>query len=212
LSGKPRQTAIVEYGTPERGFGREATYKIACEDDDEIVQGVLRAARGDPLKTTSNGDPSDSPPTNETDHIPPGGVDFIWARLRDLEAARGWNTAPPPLPTNPTPSDLALPNIDTDTESKSQPTSPLQTTATQTLQRLKTLFHALPPKTLLIAYSGTSDMQPYLRLQQLQALYRREFKVKKWDELSVKWTDTEEQALRKAMEGARRGVGIIAVR
>jgi RNA exonuclease 1 len=49
-------------------------------------------------------------------------------------------------------------------------------------------------------------------LQQLQTQFRKEFKVKKWDELSVKWTDTEEQLLRAAVDSARKGVGILTVK
>ncbi|KEF59473.1 uncharacterized protein A1O9_04317 [Exophiala aquamarina CBS 119918] len=229
LPGKMRQTAIVEYGTPERGFGKDATYKIACEDDDEIVAGVLRAAHGDDLnhniedENGCSGSTLIAPANDETTKraarpsttsthqheipIPTGGADFIWGRLRDLEAIRGWNTAPAPLPENPPPSDLTYTAPASTTENPQ-----LEKAITQTLTRLAQLYTALPPQTLLIVYNGTGDMRPVLKLQQLHAQYRREFKVKKWDELSVKWTDVEEQALRRAVDDARRGWGVIAVR
>lgn len=233
LLGESRQSAIVEYGTPERGFGKDATYKIACENDDEIVRGVLRAAHGDKPGGNGNGvsdatpeNPASDDATTETqapsntveeykDKIPTGGVDFIWGRLRDLEAIRGWNTPPPPLPENPTASDLTYtaPPSPSPSTGEGQSEDPLlETTLSQTLARLAQLYTSLPPKTLLIVYNGTGDMRPVLKLQQLHAQYRREFKVKKWDELGVKWTDVEEQALRRAVDQARRGWGIVAVR
>ena len=225
-----RETAIVEYGTPERGFGKDATYKIACEDDDEIVAGVLRAANGDrpdsndaengvsdaaskdpttTTTTTTNDEATTKPAPVSPTRIPTAGADFIWARLRDLESIRGWNTAPPPLPENPSPSSLSY----TTPAPPTSTTNPeLDNAIIQTLKRLSKLYTSLPAKTLLIVYNGTGDMRPVLKLQQLHAQYRREFKVKKWDELSVKWTDEEEQALRRAVDEARRGWGILAVR
>jgi RNA exonuclease 1 len=35
---------------------------------------------------------------------------------------------------------------------------------------------------------------------------------KKWNELSVKWTDTEEQMLKKACERAREGCGFMCIK
>ncbi len=216
-----RTSAIVEYGTPERGLGKEATFHIGCENDDEIVRGVLRAAHGD----VGNGDEAEEDTlkaqgvdaegsaVKDTEladlTIPPPGVDFIWSRLRDLEALRSWNT---------------LPSDKIDTKSSPSPTSPsapptsedsqigkLNLAKRQTVQRVLNIYTSLPPRTLFIIYNGTNDMRPLLRLQNLHAQYKREFKVKKWDELSVKWTDTEEQEMKKECEKARRGVGILAV-
>jgi len=211
-SGKARESAIVEYGTPERGFGKEATYKIACTTDEEIIQGVIRAANGDPPPGTENesGDNEEEAESNgqgRHDRIPAGGVDFIWGRLRDLEALRGWNIPPAP----PDSESESTATNGTAPDSKESPDE-LHQTASRTLAHLLRLYTALPPRTLLITYSGTSDMRPLLRLQQLQTQFRKEFKVKKWDELSVKWTDTEEQQLRAAVDSARKGTGILAVK
>lgn len=227
-SGKARETAIVEYGTPEKGLGKDATYKIACCSDEEVVTGVLRAANGDDTSSTAR--PDDETEQTRTDGqrlgepIPPGGVDFVWGRLRDLETARGWNTitAPPPPPlatadigssatdAQPPPSASTTPTPAPSTTTTTS--ADVNETAKRTLSHLHTLFIGLPPRTLLVMYSGTADMRPVLQLQQLHAQYRKEFKVKKWDELSVKWTDVEEQKLKVAVGNARCGVGIIAVR
>ncbi|KIV89793.1 hypothetical protein PV10_07168 [Exophiala mesophila] len=262
--GRERQSAFIEYGTPERGLGREATFKIACEDDDQIIQGVLRAAHGDTaaseaLATLTTTEPNSNEPSSNAEQdespesatpqqhptvIPPGGVDFIWARLHELESIRGWNTPPPPLPENPTSADLAfslpsrdhkqeaatngtqnhtpsIPSTCTSTSTSSPKANPpledtnasntLEKTITQTLQRIQKLYSTLPARTLVIIYSGTGDMRPYLKLQQLHAQYRKEFKVKNWDRLSVKWTDVEQQALRSACDKARGGVAAMGI-
>ncbi|EXJ74151.1 uncharacterized protein A1O5_02445 [Cladophialophora psammophila CBS 110553] len=215
-----KTTAIVEYGTPERGLGRDATYKIGCANDDEIVRGVLRAAHGDSVEnsTVAEHGKEDGAEEKRTSHsgegetqdhdqtIPLGGTEFIWARLRDLEAARGWNTLPSDsflAPASSSSSSRPLPSDQTDH---------LRSVMRQTLQRIYQIYANLPRRTLLAIYSGTGDMRPLLRLQNLQAQYRREFKVKKWDELSVKWTDVEEQEMKKECERARRGVGVLAIR
>ena len=209
-----KTSAIVEYGTPERGLGKDATYHVACENDDGIVNGVLRAAHGDlPQEATAEDEEADSQmddidgadvdSVKHNRRIPPGGVDFIWTRLKDLEAVRGWNT------------------LDSDkvTTTTTKPPSPLPSTSPSTLrtaqrltlQRILKIYTSLPPRTLFMVYSGTNDMRPLLRLQNLHAQYKREFKVKKWDDLSVKWTDNEEQEMKRVCEMARRGVGVLAI-
>ena len=47
-----------------------------------------------------------------------------------------------------------------------------------------------------------------------QAKFKKEYNTpgSNWDKLSVKWTDAEDQALRKAVKVARCGVGFIAVK
>ena len=313
--GKARTTAIVDYGTPERGYGKEATVAIGCGSDEEIVKGVERAVNGDPAGELVKG----------------GGVDFVWARLRELEAFRGWannnrgygvvdglhgdgkngsgskrtandgdendgttgerttamatseeesrdgadgasndraagdgeddngaEASAMPAETDGTASDdrkntgselqlvpspnpaqtLAPAEMDgtasADTKNPPPgptlapapappppaPTSPsnhpppptLSTKLTTTISHITRIHGSLPPCTLLIVYSGTGDPREVGRLQKMQTQYRKEFKVKKWDELSVKWTDDEEQALRRAVEGARWGVGFVGVK
>ena len=209
-----RSTAIVDYGTPERGFGKEANFAIGCKDDEEAVTGVIRAVKGDPAG----------------EEIKSGGVDFVWGRLRELESYRGWcnnnreyasvdglhanGTAN--ANTNGTTASTEATTVDpppldgNDRPATSPPT--LQSTLSKTISHITAIHTALPPCTLFIIYSGTGDPREVGRLQKMQSQYRKEFKVKKWDELTVKWTDVEEQALRKAVEKARSGCGFLVVK
>ena len=122
-------------------------------------------------------------------YIPGGGVDFTFAALRDLESIRGWSTHHPP--PSPWPS--------------------LTQAVTNTISHISAIHALLPPCTLLMVYSGTGDPCEMRRLREMQKTFREEYKVKKWDELSVKWTDREEQALKRACGVARRGVSFMSV-
>lgn len=185
--------AIVDHGAPERNFGSMASYCIGCTDDVGVVAGVKRAVLGD----------------EDGSYIPGGGVDFTWARFQELAGVRGWwkdnrrqhvsNQAPPQDPTATTSMDT-LPS----------PPS-LADSVTKTVANIKAIRDFLPPCTLLLVYSGTGDPREMARLQELQRTFKREFAVKKWDELSVKWTDDEEQALKVACRKAREGLGFMTI-
>lgn len=178
--GNGRQGAIIDHGHPERNFGQMASYCVGCNTDSEIVAAVKRAVLGD----------------DDGRYFPGGGVDFTWARLRELEVLRGWRNDDPvatsPQP-NPEPEALA-------------------SAVAQTVLNVQQVWDCLPPCTLLIVYSGTGDPRDMARLQAIQRRYKKEFQTKKWDELSVKWTDVEEQALKAAVKKARSGLGLVAIK
>ena len=178
-----KRGAIVDHGTPEKGFGNTADFAIGCKDDEAIVAGVKRAVLGDSDGTMISG----------------GGVDFTWARMRELEAFRGW-------------SGETRFNKQSTTEqgSDSKPES-LSTAVAKTVERIVSIREALPVCTLFVVYSGNGDPRELIRLQEVQRTFKREYAVKKWDQLSVKWTDTEEQAMKRACKQARDGVGFVCM-
>ncbi|CAD6571093.1 MAG: hypothetical protein ASARMPREDX12_004128 [Alectoria sarmentosa] len=180
--------AIVDQGAPERNFGTMASYCIGCVDDAGVVAGVKRAVLGD----------------KDGCYIPGGGVDFTWARFQELASFRGWwNDNRRPVP-NHTPQD----STSTSTHSASMA---LAEAVTKTVNNVKAVREGLPPCTLLVVYSGTGDPRELARLQEMQRTFKREYAVKKWDELSVKWTDTEEQALKAACRKARESIGFVTI-
>lgn len=182
-----KRGAIVDHGAPEKNYGAMATYCIGCETDLEVVDGVKRAVLGDTDGKT----------------IPGGGVEFTWARFRELENLRTWT------------SESRQQSRSSSTTSSSPPKSPrgseLGTAVSKTVQRIKDVREFLPPCTLFIVYSGTGDPREMQRLQEMQRTFKREYTSKKWDELSVKWTDHEEQALRSACRIAREGLGFVTI-
>ncbi|KAL4900715.1 hypothetical protein BDW74DRAFT_161421 [Aspergillus multicolor] len=188
--GTGRTGAVVDWGSPERGLGAQATVAIGCADDEAVVKGISAAVNGDQTNMS----------------IPGEGVDFTWARMRELEIYRGWCNRIP---------DASNANTSTviETNSAASVSKTLSDVVAQTVSRIKEVYDSLPPCTLFVVYSGTGDPREVSRLQAMHKVFRDEYQSKKpWDELSVKWTDTEEQALKKACERAREGCGFMCVK
>ena len=196
-----RTGAVVDWGNPERGFGAQATASVGCTTDDDVVKGISSVVNGD-----------DTNPS-----IPGGGVDFTWARMRELELHRGWcNRMPDPNHANESTTlnqgaeGTASDPMSTDDPS---PEKALIDTVSRTVSNINRVYESLPPCTLFVVYSGTGDPREVSRLQGMHRTFREEYNSRKpWDELSVKWTDTEEQALKKACERAREGCGFLCVK
>ncbi|CAG8191075.1 unnamed protein product [Penicillium olsonii] len=201
--GEARTGAVVDWGNPERGFGAQATVSIGCQDDEAVVNGVSAAVKGD-----------------EANHsIPAGGVDFTWARLRSLEYLRGWcNRLPDPNNANESssvaPADQVLSTPDPTGEAADpSPSDVLVKTVSQTVSHISRIYESLPACTLFVVYSGTGDPREVSRLQSVHKKHREEFHSgKPWDELTYKWTDVEEQNLKKACERARDGCGFMCIK
>jgi RNA exonuclease 1 len=188
VAPRPKTSAVVDHGSGERSFGAMADYYIACKDDAEIVAGVKRALLGDP----------------DGAYIPGGGVDLTFARLRDLEALRGWWND-----NRDTSKDVDANNANKEQSSPSH--TELTKAVTTTIQQIADIRSFLPPCTLMILYTGTGDPREMARLQQMHRTFKKEYATKKWDELSVRWTDVEEQALRAAVTAARKGLGFVCM-
>ncbi|KAL0257255.1 hypothetical protein SLS55_008065 [Diplodia seriata] len=249
-----RTGAVVDWGEPKRGFGAAAEVCFGCKNDDDVVTNVLKAVNGvpDPMRPVSS-----------------KGVDFVWARMRELEAVRGWWTrtktkdnaellanalsggggdAKPDCTRTDSETVMAeevavkseaaivdavetasaaedtkdqaiAPSSTVDDTLAAVDTSPTEPSAVElaaavqkTAQRLKEMYDELPPCTAFMVYSGSGDPREVTRLQEMKKQFHKEYKVKKWDEISVKWTDTEDQALRQACKRAREGVGFVVVK
>ncbi|KAL4958383.1 hypothetical protein BDW69DRAFT_78780 [Aspergillus filifer] len=192
--GNGRTGAVVDWGAPERGLGANATVAIGCTNDSEVATGISSAVNGNLLNAS----------------IPGAGVDFTWARMRELEIHRGWcNRIPDPRNANESTSI----NVNNENGYSSNPSQTLSTILSQTTSRIKAIYDSLPPCTLFVVYSGTGDPREVSRLQAMHKVFRDEYGFKKpWDELTVKWTDTEEQALKRACERAREGCGFMCVK
>jgi RNA exonuclease 1 len=177
------KTAIVEYGAPEKGLGRLASVLVGCRNDDEVTEGVMRMVKGDDVK-----------------------MNFIFGRLRAMDRV-GERDRSSKIHTATA--------VDTNGENESQireGEKDVDDVVASTVARLGRIHAGLPPSTLFMVFSGPGDMKEVARLQNMQKQYRKEFKVKKWDELSVKWTDNELQALIKATEEARKGCALVCIK
>ncbi|KAG9245563.1 hypothetical protein BJ878DRAFT_500993 [Calycina marina] len=246
-----RSSAAIDWGDIKKGPGSAATFGIGCKNDEDVVKGVIRAVKGDPDGLEISG----------------GGVDFVWARMRELEALKGWwNKNRVVIPTaaasviqpvaveavivteasvassGPPVDDIALaafikqqgaggdlsnakkqtPTVEANTthpkalpppQSPDSKSSAALSAATGALSaRIAEIHASLPPCTALIVYSGNGDPREMSRMNAMRQQFRREYKVKKWDQLSVKWTDDEEQELKRATAAARNGIAFMTVK
>lgn len=192
-----RTGAVVDWGMPERGYGAFATVKIGCQNDEEVVAGVNRAVNGDPDSGNSS--------------IPEGGCDFTFARLRELDLARGFSDRVP----DPQNKGQSIP-IPKDTDSTGPPVLPsssLASAVSSTVSHIQRIYDSLPPATVFVVYSGTGDPREAAELQQIYRQHTKEFRSgTPWDQLSVKWTDVEQQKLHAAVQRARMGIGFMTVK
>ncbi|KAK4197826.1 putative RNA exonuclease 1 [Triangularia verruculosa] len=186
-----KTSAAVEWGDMSRSACNAATVTIPCKSDAEVEAGIIRAVKGDP----------------DGLEVPGGGVDFVWARMRELEFLQGWANRNRPGTTVDEKTDK---NAGADKNGASS----LKECLDALSQRLQRIHAALPPCTLFMVVSGTGDPREMSRLQSMHSQFKKEYNTpgSKWDQLSVKWTSEEEDALRKAVKVARAGVGFLAVK
>ena len=206
LTRSGRVGAIVEYGTPERGLGKSADVHVGCSNDGEIVRGI---------EGVLNRKPEDGPRVN-----------FVWARLKELENAwkqtQGGGSASQQQVQAQAEARAQPNNLDsvsttrpdnTNTTAPPSTTSLLASATASTTSHILSIISSLPPQTLTIIYpSHSPDLSAIQQLHEQQRQFKKEFKVKKWNELSVQWTDREEQMLRGEFARARNGWGLVFVR
>ncbi|KAK9459138.1 uncharacterized protein V1516DRAFT_681069 [Lipomyces oligophaga] len=161
-------SAVVDYGNPGQFHTTDAKTIVSCDNDDQIVKGIL---------------------TEVQRH------DFVWARLRELEVCRRWDSE----------------------ESGVSPQSAadearLEATLQNLNERLTRIWNNLPPTTAVILLSGTGDPREMRRLVDLKAQFQKEYATKKWDQLSVRWTDVENLQLAEAVDIARKGISFVAIK
>jgi RNA exonuclease 1 len=192
--GEGRVGGVVDWGTPGWANGSGAKVNITCASDTEVTNAVIRCVKGD----------------DDGKVVPGGGLDFVWGRLRELEAVRGWWNGNRNHVEGVGAAAASGTSLGEDGGLSSA--GELRQAVIKTISHLEAIHEALPPATALIVYSGSGDPREMAKLNAVNQQFKREYKVKKWDELSVQWTDTEEQALKAAVKEARSGIGFLCVK
>lgn len=197
-SGK--SSAAVDWGDPNSTFLKAATVRIACHSDADVEAGILRALRGD----------------HDGLAVPGGGVDFVWARMRELEALRGWWNRNKTGADDPNGPPATADERDGDDSTTTTGRSPLESCLHGLAQRLVRVHAGLPPCTAFLVFSGTGDPRDMSRLQAMQAQSKKEHSHhapgSSRDRLGATWGQAEDEALRAALRRARRGIGFIGVK
>ena len=198
-----RTGAVVDWGHPEKGAGASAAVHIGCHGDGDVVDGIMTATTG----------------SEDGKIVPIGGVDLVWARLRAVEFFQGWRNSDTYLKQNDHPADLTASGQDGTRETNARKDEDsgnevrdLSATLSKTATQISYIYNNLPPCTVFVVYSGSGNPREMCRLQSVRQQFRAEYQTKKWDQLSVKWTDTEEQELRTSTRRAREGFALIAVK
>ncbi|OAA60966.1 RNA exonuclease 4 [Niveomyces insectorum RCEF 264] len=215
-----KSTAAVDWGDARRTLCGEAGIVLGgCRSDADVEAGVLRAVHGDPDGAV----------------VPGGGADFVWARFRELEALQGWwnrnklaTLAAASDDQGPPSREMlqALLDIDearakeeaaaaeTETEGEPATSNLLERCVRSVARRIERIHAQLPPCTALLVFSGSGDPRAMSRLQAQRAQHKREYHTPgvKWDEISVSWTDDEQQLLQRAVRRAREGIAFVTVK
>lgn len=186
--------AVVDWDEPSRGFGAVAQVALGSRSDQEVVENI---------KLVLGQEASDK--AGRT-----GKVDFVWGRLRELELARGW--------WNEAFGDTEKLRAEAMTRlglSRVKPEADgpeLTAIVSETVDKITKIWESLPRGTAFIVYTGTGDTREVRRLQGMHRTFRQEYQSKKWDDLTVKWTDGDDHDLSDACREARRGVGFMVVK
>jgi len=118
------------------------------------------------------------------------GHGFVWSRLKDVENAAKWKDS---CSSETTEEDMepALMRFDAN---------------------IHRLWEGLPPCTALMVVSGSGDPREMSRLFAKKKNYEAELKVKRYDDIQVKWMDEDQQAYTMAVDTARTGLGFINIK
>lgn len=191
-----RAGAMVDWGNSNQGPGAQAKVAIGCESDADVVAGIKHALSD--LAVGKNG-------TTEQ-------IDFVFARLRELELVRGWWDDGRASEEAKARRQAALERLglspDWDDEVRD---AALGKEVSKTVANILQIYDSLPPCTAFIVYSGTGDPRDVRRLRHLHEQHRNEYRTQNWDTIT-KWGGDEDEALSRAVRRARHGVGFMVVK
>ncbi|KAK7191763.1 hypothetical protein DPSP01_007201 [Paraphaeosphaeria sporulosa] len=191
-----RAGAMVDWGNSNQGPGAQAKVAIGCESDADVVEGIKHALSD--LAVGKNG-------TTEQ-------IDFVFARLRELELVRGWWDDGRASDEAKARRQAALERLGLSLDSDEEVTEEaLGKEVSKTVSNIVKIYDSLPPCTAFIVYSGTGDPREVRRLRQLHEQHRNEYRTQNWDSIT-QWGSDEDEELSRAVRRARHGVGFMVVK
>lgn len=194
-----RSGAVVDWGFPLRGHGASAFVAIACQTDKDVVDGVSRAVNGD----------------SDGQEVPGGGVDFVWARLRELEAVAGWwNTSKTRDNDDLRKAAMASAPLEDSRIDKDQPIGKKSLVASvrRAVEHIQEIYNGLPPCTAFIVFSGTGNPTRLQRWYDRNEEHRGQRHVGKGEAKPVPWSEKEDRELTAAFAQAKNGLALITVK
>lgn len=191
-----RAGAMVDWGNPNQGPGAQAKVAIGCDSDDDVVQGIKHVLSD--LAVGKSG-------TTEQ-------VDFVFARLRELELVRGWWDDGRASEEAKARRQAALERLGFPADWDEEVTEEaLGKEVSKTVSNIIQIYESLPPCAAFIVYSGTGDPREVRRLRQLHEQHKNEYRTQNWDSIST-WGSDEDEELSRAVRQARNGIGFMVVK
>lgn len=77
---------------------------------------------------------------------------------------------------------------------------------------LKRIYDSLPAYTMMLVWTGFGDQRRMRELHAQKRQFQMDYNTKKWDQLSVSWSDKDNQALLRATEKARMGAAFVTLK
>ena len=202
--------ALVDWGHPSKGHGRFAAQSWDVGSDEEVVARVHDALYGDEASGIQGGEP------------------FIWARMRELQALKGywtnvgaWDDAEQrdsvrkQYLSNEEEDEGGCPGLDggKSQELKDASGDVLKAAVQRTVQRIKDVYDDLPTGTAFMVYSGGGDRRELDRLTAVSKSYKTEMSAgKSWSHMTAKWTGDNQQKQHEAFAQARSGLMFLTVK
>ncbi|KAG8747142.1 hypothetical protein FRC10_002191 [Ceratobasidium sp. 414] len=192
--GKGATSAVIDHGNPRAWHGAKATSAVACQNDDQVVAGVLEAAQNH---------------------------DFVFGRL--LELSQALECGPLPYSTGMTligkllgATPRAQPNTDTPVILPPGEVDPAVADAGYAAlnERIATIHKGLPPGTALCIMSGNDDPRIMSGLNAKKARwdgYMREGKKPEAIPQAEWWSMEEGRLLEDVTERAKRGLAFFCL-
>ncbi|BGP53492.1 hypothetical protein JCM8202_001136 [Rhodotorula sphaerocarpa] len=184
----PKTSAVVDHGSPGQWHGAKATTAVACQTDEEVLQGLLDSIESH---------------------------DLTIGRFMELSHSLGWSQPAAEKQASAAEPNGAVQPEDPDAADPSAAASARAEAALTALNdRLQRLHAALPPLTALIVFTGQSSPVEMSRLAAKKAKFDRLWKTVKQSEIANedKWYEADDRALVDEVERCRWGLSFFCVK
>ena len=190
--------AFVDWGHASKGHGSRAARSWNVESDDEVVARIHDAVHGDVEVTGLE-----------------GGEPFVWARMRELEALKGYWTQTGFWDDAEQRDGVRNQYLSTHGGNDASG-DVLKAAVERSVKRIKDVYDDLPAGTAFMVYSGGGDRRELDRLTAKNQSYKKEMSGmlagKSWPDMNVKWTAGDEQKQHEAFAQARSGLLFLTVK
>ncbi|KAK4048045.1 hypothetical protein OIO90_005946 [Microbotryomycetes sp. JL221] len=193
-----KRSVVVDHGTPAQWHGAKASSAIGCNNDDEVLEGVLSSLE---------------------DH------QLVFARFMGLSNTLGWTgnarvtadtaaSLPAVDPIVETDDVMTSTTREHDHDDASDSVTSQQVAYERFNSQLTKLHQALPPLTALILFTGHGNPLPMNALNSKKLKFEKLFKMVKQSEIQRQdlWMEQDDRQLQQEVEKVRYGLSFYCVK